>query len=82
MVFQVFASAADVPRRERKERVKRYGHLNLAGDAKNREEEERETRETALTARAEYEGGQPVEERVGHQLGEEEAQRELDHALK
>ena len=27
-----FASAAEVPRRERKERVKRYGHLNLAGD--------------------------------------------------
>ena len=36
----------------------------------------------ALTARAEDEGGEPVEEGVRHQLREEEAQRELDHALK
>ena len=33
-----FGSAAEVPRRERKERVKRFGHLNLAGD-KIREED-------------------------------------------
>ena len=38
--FQVFGSAAEVPRRERKERVKRYGHLNLAGNDRNREDED------------------------------------------